>query len=204
MNDGKMSRSEAGKLGWKKSRAKIEERMRKTHEDYEANPKKCSCGANIPFEKKRNDFCSHSCAASVRNIGVNRRIPIEEHPCANCGKKTKNPKFCSMSCGVECAWKKTVAEIDRTGVAVYSPRIVKRYLVQKRGHRCEVCLGMEWRGNKMPLVLDHTDGNAENNDTTNLRLVCGNCNMELPTFSGRNRGNGRAWRRERRHAGKNA
>lgn len=38
----------------------------------------------------------------------------------------------------------------------------------------------------------------------NLRLVCGNCNMMLPTFSGRNRGNGRAWRRERRHAGKNA
>lgn len=53
----------------------------------------------------------------------------------------------------------------------------------------------------MPLVLDHIDGNAENGVLTNLRLVCPNCDAQLPTFKNRNKGNGRASRRQRYAAG---
>jgi len=45
-------------------------------------------------------------------------------------------------------------------------------------------------GSPIPLVLDHIDGNAMNYAVVNLRLVCGNCNMQLSTFAGKNRGKG--------------
>lgn len=34
---------------------------------YNDNPNKCYCGKSIPWEKKNNKFCSHSCSASFTN-----------------------------------------------------------------------------------------------------------------------------------------
>jgi len=51
-------------------------------------------------------------------------------------------------------------------------------------------------------VMDHIDGNADNNSLDNFRLVCGNCDMQLPTYKNKNKGNGRAWRRKRYAEGK--
>jgi hypothetical protein len=45
--------------------------------------------------------------------------------------------------------------------------------------------------------LDHTDGNPTNNRRENLRLVCPNCDSQLPTYKSRDRGNGRSFRRQR-------
>jgi hypothetical protein len=54
----------------------------------------------------------------------------------------------------------------------------------------------------LAFVLDHLDGDATNNARDNVRLVCPNCDSQLPTFKSRNRGNGRAWRRQRYADGK--
>jgi hypothetical protein len=45
-----------------------------------------------------------------------------------------------------------------------------------------------WRGSSLRLILDHTNGNPCDNDPKNLRWVCPNCNSQLPTHGGRNRG----------------
>ena len=52
-------------------------------------------------------------------------------------------------------------------------------------------------GANIPLVVDHIDGNPENNSLDNLRTVCPNCDAQLPTYKARNSGNGRAYRRLR-------
>lgn len=57
-------------------------------------------------------------------------------------------------------------------------------------------------GSELRLVLDHVDGDSTNNRRENLRLVCPNCDSQLPTFKARNRGSGRAWRRQRYADGK--
>ncbi len=47
---------------------------------------------------------------------------------------------------------------------------------------------LEWNGKPLPLILDHTDGNSKNNSPSNLRLLCPNCDAQLMTRGGRNRG----------------
>lgn len=43
-------------------------RRTKLEKDYKKSPKKClHCNKNITFEKRKNEFCSHSCSASYNN-----------------------------------------------------------------------------------------------------------------------------------------
>lgn len=42
----------------------------KLREDYEHNKSKCvCCGIDIPYEKRKNKFCSHVCSAKTTNLG---------------------------------------------------------------------------------------------------------------------------------------
>ena len=43
----------------------------------------------------------------------------------------------------------------------------------------------------IPLVIDHVDGNSDNHSFNNFRLVCRNCDGQLDTFVGKNKGKGR-------------
>ena len=56
--------------------------------------------------------------------------------------------------------------------------------------------------NKVPIELEHIDGNSNNNELSNLKLLCPNCHSLTPTYKGANRGNGRYERKERYKKGK--
>ncbi|WP_208544127.1 HNH endonuclease [Nocardioides seonyuensis] len=80
---------------------------------------------------------------------------------------------------------------------------VRTHILQEQGEVCAICGGpTTWNGQPMRLVLDHVDGDSTNNRRANLRLICPNCDSQLPTFKARNRGRGRAWRRQRYADGK--
>ena len=45
-----------------------------------------------------------------------------------------------------------------------------------------------WNGKQLKPILDHKDGVNSNNVPDNLRLLCPNCDSQLPTRAGKNRG----------------
>jgi ribosomal protein S27AE len=68
---------------------------------------------------------------------------------------------------------------------------IKKYLIYKYGHKCMICDLSEWQDVKIPLVSDHIDGDSKNNEISNFRIICNNCDSILPTFKSKNRGKGR-------------
>lgn len=63
-----MNRSEAGKLGYIKSKQSIEENYKNRINKYYINPKRCLyCNTIIPYDKRYNTFCCRNHAASYNN-----------------------------------------------------------------------------------------------------------------------------------------
>lgn len=169
---------------------------------YADNPKRCTyCQTSVPYEKRQNDYCSHSCAAKVNNRGIRRNVvegTYAAKPCAFCNKSTTNKHFCNVDCYSAFVIVERTEQIESSGTLlnyVYD----KKYLIEKRGHQCEQCQTGIWQNQPVPLVLDHIDGNSDNNALTNVRLLCQNCNALTPTFCGKNIGNGRSRRKKYRN-----
>lgn len=72
----------------------------------------------------------------------------------------------------------------------------KRYLINKIGNKCSICNIEEWCGKPAPLVCDHITGDTSDNDINNFRLVCCNCDAQLPTYKSKNKGKGRKYDRD--------
>ena len=104
-------------------------------------------------------------------------------------------KFWSRCCSKKCAsiYKREVAydKIKLANGIGCDARALKRYLIACTGHKCCICNGTEWNGQPMPLVMDHINGRANDNRLENLRLVCGNCDMQLPTYKSKNKNSDR-------------
>ncbi len=45
-----------------------------------------------------------------------------------------------------------------------------------------------WLGKRLPLILDHVSGNKFDNNPKNLQYLCPNCDSQLSTRAGANRG----------------
>lgn len=52
--------------------------------------------------------------------------------------------------------------------------------------RCCRCNNTEWLGNPIPLELHHKDGNKENNNLSNLEILCPNCHYFTDTYKTKN------------------
>jgi len=172
--------------------------------DYDSQPKMCkNCGRIIPYSKRQNTFCNKSCSATFNNKGIVRNgRKVNQKECKNCGVKFKphgsnKGKFCCKKCQGEYSWKRTKAKIEKLGWhKTRNSFTVRKYLKEVRGCKCEICNRTKWEGKEIPLVLDHINGDPTDDRMVNLRLVCGNCDMQLPTYKSKNNGMGRRYRRE--------
>lgn len=114
--------------------------------------------------------------------------------------------YCSNKCQAEYqyrnyieAWKAGKVNGSRGKNAKNMSRHIRRYLLEKYSHCCSNC---GWNKtnpvtHESPLEIDHIDGDSENNNEDNLRLLCPNCHSLTPSYRNLNRGMGREWRREK-------
>lgn len=121
--------------------------------------------------------------------------------CIKCGSPLKRNS--KLYCSPECySLHKSEINLDNIVKVLLdgrkfeckNQRSLKVAVIRINGHKCAICEKTEWMGKPIPLVLDHIDGRASNNVLSNLRLVCGNCDMQLPTYKSKNKNSDRNWR----------
>lgn len=144
-------------------------------------------------------FCSNSCSASYNN-----KLRIKNlKSCLNCKKDTSNKKFCSHNCESNYNLAQLILLVE-SGDKTLSSYVYKKYLIYKHGEKCMECGWCEINpvSGKVPIELEHIDGNAENNSLDNLKLLCPNHHSLTPTYKALNKGNGRHTRMIRYNSGK--
>ena len=119
---------------------------------------------------------------------------------ATCNNQTKQnkAKYCCNQCQQNHKWQKLSSiiesdQINELGFGLeYSASIAKRFLIEKNGAKCQKCSWSEINPstNRIPIEIDHIDGDCNNNKLSNLRLLCPNCHSLTPTYKGANKGNG--------------
>lgn len=64
-------------------------------------------------------------------------------------------------------------------------RLLKNGMLE---NKCSICgLNGEWNGKPLVMILDHRNGVFNDNRIENIQMVCGNCNSQLETSTGKNR-----------------
>jgi endogenous inhibitor of DNA gyrase (YacG/DUF329 family) len=124
--------------------------------------------------------------------------------CPMCGKplvKRSRKVYCSVRCQWDLERSARLAAWLKTGQATPGSgrgHDIRTHILEEQLGCCDVGgIVDEWNGAPLALVLDHIDGDSGNNLRANLRLICPNCDSQLPTYKSRNRGNGRYARRQR-------
>lgn len=119
--------------------------------------------------------------------------------CLNCNKQiNKRSKYCSNKCQEEYQlkmyikkWKNSQINGMRGEYQISS--YIKTYLFEKYNYKCARSGWGEINKytNKIPLEIEHIDGNYKNNNEENLILLCPNCHSLTSTYKGANLNNGR-------------
>jgi hypothetical protein len=156
------------------------------------------CGAPIIICKSvQNRFCSSSCAATYNNTG---KIRVPRKKCLNCSNMCYNlhTKFCTHKCSSEYRLNQNIEKWKAGKVSGHSGAgctvrlFIRRYLFKKYDNKCCKCGWHEVNSvtKKIPLEINHIDGNAKNTIESNLELICPNCHSLTCNYKALNAGHG--------------
>lgn len=163
------------------------------------NPRKfrgwCENGCGNEIKRYAKRYCSLFCFH--QNIYAKK---ARRHCGNGCGKliKGRAKQYCSLKCMH--AHRRLVeieAFLARGGIYGFvGPHFLARALRHIYGERCTRCGWSErhQKTGRVPVEVEHIDGDWQNNFFSNLTLLCPNCHALTPTFRGLNRGRGRATR----------
>lgn len=172
---------------------------------------------NINFKSlisENRKFCSKSCSTTFNNLLKDSKTDLKNiirrdyynkrknNLCLNCDIITTN-KYCSQKCQHEYK-RKEIFKLIESGDTSVTSKMVKQYLIHIHGEKCMECgwCSINLTSNKVPIELEHIDGNSENNSLDNLKLLCPNCHSLTSTYKALNKGNGRHNRMVRYNNGK--
>jgi predicted restriction endonuclease len=110
--------------------------------------------------------------------------------CKHCGKDIPNRNvYCDNDCQSTHQFQQRINQwisgqnpIRKGGTSI--PSWLRKYLLEESNYKCSECGWGEINPftNKVPLDVDHIDGDAYNNEKNNLRVLCPNCHSLKKTF----------------------
>ena len=126
--------------------------------------------------------------------------------CRECSKvlmKRTQKIYCSNKCQADFRYRKYISKWkvgkvkNSKAKTMNIPSHIKRYFIETYGEKCSLC---KWskkhpKTGRVPIEIDHIDGDSNNNLENNLRLLCPNCHALTSSYKNLNKGKGRVWRK---------
>lgn len=165
---------------------------------YYKNPNNCNtCGKIIevlesqrPSDARKKKFCDHKCFGNRQK---------KEGKCSYCQKPCKASKdYCSRDCYINDFHSSNIEKLKSDKKIDLHYSSIRKSLLWYYDHKCQKCGNDKWNGEKIPLEIDHINGNPDDNNFDNLRLICPNCHAQTDTYKGKNKGQGRQYRRKKK------
>jgi len=169
------------------------------------NTKNCK-QCRVKFYHNTNIFCTQKCAAIFNNKNKLKKIKQNyiSRKCKRCGNdilnKRKSAVYCSLNCSRIYKKEQLILKKDLliennqpTATKLESNSFnCKSYLIRKFGKKCMRCGWAEVNptSGRVPIELEHKDGNCTNNNLENLELLCPNCHSLSPYYKGANKRKG--------------
>jgi hypothetical protein len=142
--------------------------------------KQClKCGAQ---HEKSGTYCSRSCA--------NSRIFSDEAKLKKSIALKGKPAFRSHYDKEAQAAKSRQRWLEKYNATPFVELGIenrRRRVFEEQDYCCNKCGISEWQGFKIPIELEHKDGNSTNNVRENLEGLCPNCHSITDTWRGRNK-----------------